>query len=73
MLPTQEEKLIKWGEICNAASLSTFDRAEKYAKWLIDETIKEISNENNYPDAFWESGTWWIPKDGILNINLNNK
>jgi hypothetical protein len=35
--------------------------------------IKECADERNHPDAFYESGTWWIPKDSILNnFNINN-
>ena len=40
MIPTKEDRLIKWDRLCNTIGLSQFDRAEEYAKWLQIETIK---------------------------------
>ena len=42
----------------------------KLAEQVEQETISTLANEDNHPDAFYESNTWWIPKESILNAKL---
>ena len=39
----------------------------EFAKFHVKEALKAVSDEKNHPDAFFESGTWYIPKDSIIN------
>ena len=48
------------------------EKLDMYTKQQVEELLEKqrelCANETNHPDAFYENGTWWIPKDSILNV-----
>lgn len=63
MIPTAEEflKINFEGGAINPIILIEF------AQLHVEAALKAANNQNNHPDAFFESNTWWIPADSILN------
>ena len=39
----------------------------KFARFYVKQALKAASDENNHPDAFYENGRWYIPKDSIVS------
>lgn len=39
----------------------------EFAQLHVEAALLAASNQNNHPDAFLESTTWWIPSDSIIN------
>lgn len=69
MIPTAETILEKYQKEFDKNGV-VFDLKKpmvEFAKLHVEAALKAASNQNNHPDAFFESNTWWIPMDSILN------
>lgn len=64
---TAEEFLDKYRDIQSDYDYETTKMMIGFAQMHVEAALKAASNQNNHPDAFFESNIWWIPSDSIIN------
>lgn len=56
----------------NVTALTTREKLYEIGKQIqidaYNEALEDAANENNHRDSFYESNTWWVPKDSILKL-----